>query len=93
MPKRFQCASHELAALGCTAIAERRQFIEHEPGPRGSPQAPHGVGRALSPSFDELAPTAKTESCLSSAVPWHSGHSSTVCSRTRSSNRCSQPRH
>jgi len=37
------------------------QFIEHEPGPRGSPQLPQGLGDAAKP-FCEL-PTAKLESC------------------------------
>ena len=49
------------------------QFNLHDPGPRGSPQVPHppfiaGMGEAL-----DLADTAKTENCFSSAVPWQCG--------------------
>jgi len=58
-------------------IGPQIQFMsprEHAPGPRGSPQepqAPLGDAEAVEP----LAETAKTESCRSSLVVWHLGHS------------------
>lgn len=47
---------------------------EHAPGPRGSPQDPQGpAGRA---ELDApLADTANTDSCGSSFLVWHFGHS------------------
>jgi len=48
--------------------------IEHAPGPRGSPQDPHGPAGAAD-GDDPLADTAKTESCGASFFVWHFGHS------------------
>jgi hypothetical protein len=47
---------------------------EQAPGPRGSPQDPHGpaAGDELAEPF---ADTANTESCGSSFFVWHFGHS------------------
>ncbi|HTS34964.1 MAG TPA: hypothetical protein VMH04_04785 [Candidatus Solibacter sp.] len=65
-----------LRARGCR-VGSSDQFIlpiEHAPGPRGSPQepqAPEGVADVDEPFAD----TAKTESCGSSFVVWHFGHS------------------
>lgn len=59
------------------ASCQQTQFIsprEHAPGPRGSPhdpQAPLGDAEA----DDPFADTAKTDSCGSSLVVWHLGHS------------------
>ena len=68
------------------------QLTRQLPGPRGSPQAPQGAGPMSREAPPEGALTAKTESCLSSSVPEHFGHSSFVASRTRSSKRWSQLR-
>lgn len=47
---------------------------EQAPGPRGSPQDPQAP-LADAEADDPLADTAKTESCGSSFVVWHLGHS------------------
>lgn len=47
---------------------------EQEPGPRGSPQDPHGPA-ARGEVDPLLAETAKTESWGSSFFAWHFGHS------------------
>src|SRR6516162_8395049 len=68
--------------------ASKRQFMsprEQAPGPRGSPQDPQGLaGR------DELeapfAETANTESCGSSFLVWHLGHSAFSLPYTKASN-------
>jgi hypothetical protein len=67
--------------------------LEQLPAPRGSPQAPHGAGPDIRDGLEDGALTAKTDSCLSSAVLAHLGHSSFVDSRTSSSNLLSQSRH
>jgi len=49
---------------------------EQAPGPRGSPQDPQArVGEAEAEDDEPFADTAKTESCGSSFVVWHFGHS------------------
>src|SRR6266700_7661652 len=63
------------------SILHDSQFMEHEPGPRGSPQLPQDppgalVWRGFSP------PTAKVESCCSSCLPSHLGHAGFCCPRT-----------
>jgi hypothetical protein len=69
------------------AFSVRAQFIEQAPGPRGSPQLPHGAGAALRVgSFADSAPTANTESCLARSSLRQDGHASTVFSRTSNSN-------
>jgi len=59
------------------------QFIEHEPGPRGSPQLPHGLGD------DEKLfcepPTAKLESCWSRLWLEHDGQVGSSEPRTTAS--------
>jgi hypothetical protein len=48
--------------------------MEQAPGPRGSPQDPHGpAGEAE--GEEPFAETANTESWGSSLVAWHFGHS------------------
>jgi len=47
---------------------------EQDPGPRGSPQDPQGEVGAEVPN-ELFVETAKTESCGSSFVAWHFGHS------------------
>jgi len=44
------------------------QFREQAPGPRGSPQEPQAPGIGAD-DLEDLADTAKTESCLSSDRP------------------------
>ena len=52
----------------------------------GQQLAPEGIG-----TFDDdpLALTAKTESCFSSCVPWHDGHSGVRLPWTNCSNLAS----
>src|SRR6266513_6358478 len=54
------------------------QLIEQEPGPRGSPQLPQGptVGPGSNPRCP--LPRLNTDSCFSSVVLLHEGHSRTV---------------
>lgn len=63
--------------------------MEHEPGPRGSPQVLQALGE-----WEELpepfALTAKTESCGASFLLWHLGHSALSLPKTSASNWCSQ---
>lgn len=67
MPRRNALRNKLMFASGTDEI----QFMEHEPGPRGSPQAPQG--RALiAGAFS--AETAKRESCWSSFLLSHLGH-------------------
>jgi hypothetical protein len=49
--------------------------MEHDPGPRGSPQVPQGAA-GDEPNAGVFFPlrTANTESCCSSFRPWHAGH-------------------
>jgi hypothetical protein len=55
------------------------------PAPRGSPHDPQGIGPAIRDGPEEGALTANTDSCLSSFVLVHFGHSSLVDSRTNNS--------
>ena len=54
-----------------TALAERSgQFVEQDPGPRGSPQLPHGAGGACENDLaGVLDCAAKTESCFCNSTP------------------------
>lgn len=61
------------------------QFIEHEPGPRGSPQLPHAPDDDAK-LFCEL-PTAKLESCWSRLLLEHAGHAGASDPRTTASKR------
>ncbi|SVA37479.1 uncharacterized protein METZ01_LOCUS90333, partial [marine metagenome] len=54
----------------------RRQLIEQEPGPRGSPQLPH-AGGTREPVAGSLRPTAKAESRFLSEVPSQLGQAGT----------------
>src|SRR5208283_3051904 len=56
------------------------------PGPRASPQLPHGLADAA--AAGPLADTANTESWVSSFLPWHLGHSAFWLPYTRASNSC-----
>src|SRR5262249_16265778 len=66
------------------------QFREQEPGPRGSPQLPHGPVGTPSLASDRAGRppelTANTESCFSSRRLWHSGHTAFLLPVTSSSN-------
>ncbi len=53
---------------------EKRQFVEQEPGPRGSPQLPQDPGDASEAAAPFPLLTAKTESCFSSFTLSHDGH-------------------
>jgi hypothetical protein len=78
--------------LGTSDLAyQSKSDIEHEPGPRGSPQlpqAPEGMGVA-----DEgtLLCTAKTESCEARFLPWHLGQLAFSFPMTRVSKEWLQP--
>lgn len=51
------------------------QFIRQPPGPRGSPQDPQPPdGTDAADERLDVPETANTDSCLSSARPWHCGH-------------------
>lgn len=66
----------------------RNQFIEQEPGPRGSPHDPHaptGISVAPDAALEVLA--ANTDCRFSSVVPWHDGHSGVEAPRVSHSNR------
>src|ERR1019366_4749478 len=69
-------------------IWETRQFmprIEQAPGPRGSPQLPHGPAEAALLA-EPFAETANTESCGASFLLWHFGHSAFSLPYTSASN-------
>src|ERR1019366_5318453 len=71
-------------------IWETRQFmprIEQAPGPRGSPQLPHGPPEGALPT-EPFAETANTESCGASFLLWHFGHSAFCLPKTSASNAC-----
>jgi hypothetical protein len=53
-------------------LAEIYESSEQAPGPRGSPQEPHGPA-AGALDFDPDPATLKTESCCSSLVLLHAG--------------------
>ena len=64
------------------------QFIEQEPGPRGSPHRPQADGpNCAGAALPEDAPTAKTESCFSSSWLAHDGQAGFVEPCTMASNR------
>ena len=65
-----------------------RQFREQAPGPRGSPQRPHGARCRELDEPDEAVLTAKVESARSRSVAWHAGHSGCSCPRTSVSKWC-----
>ena len=52
------------------------QSIEQEPGPRGSPQVPHGPGVDVARDADDA--TANVESNRSSSMLLQLGHAGTV---------------
>ena len=57
---------------GPSGPGDKRQFRLQLPGPRGSPQVPHGAaGAAFADLVLETA--AKTDHCFSSSGLWHSG--------------------
>ena len=58
--------------------------MEHDPGPRGSPQLPQGPGEGREEAL-LLGPKAKAESCCSSLAPLHDGHSARFEPITRAS--------
>lgn len=70
------------------------QLMLQEPGPRGSPQEPHGEGPAGAAEVRDGEPcdTANTDSCLSRAWEWHCGHSAGREALTMASNGCWQSR-
>jgi len=70
--RRIGTVAHETQSE--FVVPERRQFIEHAPGPRGSPQRPQADGAA-----SELdLPTAMRENRTRSvSVAAHTGHAGT----------------
>src|ERR1700722_12614724 len=67
--------------------------MEQAPAPRGSPHDPQAAGAASEKDeADEAAPpladTAKTDSCGSSFLLWHFGHSAFCWPKTIASNSC-----
>jgi hypothetical protein len=65
-------------------LAERIQFIEQAPGPRGSPHVPQGPdGGAIVDLAGPLECAANTDSCFCSSTPWHAGHDGDCLSRVR----------
>jgi len=78
--------------MGHSALPATPQFIEHAPGPRGSPHEPHAEGapgEGLVP-FDD---TAKTDSFGSSFELRHFGQSAFSLPYTRASNSWSHSLH
>jgi hypothetical protein len=81
-------------AGGVATDAALCQFIEQEPGPRGSPQRPHAPACVPSNVFSPLPPdTAKTESSFCRSAPLHDGHVGDCPARVKYSKRRPQPRH
>lgn len=62
------------------------QFMEQEPGPRGSPQVPQEPD-PLDVAQLAVAPTPKAENCFASLVALHFGQAATVEPCTSNSNR------
>src|SRR5439155_11010539 len=70
------------------------QFPLHDPGPRGSPHAPHGdCGIDLKDLAGLSDCAAKTDSSFCRSAPWHAGHDGDCPSRIRNSNCLPQSRH
>ena len=67
------------------ALGLLNQSSEHAPGPRGSPQLPHGPGEVIRIG-SPLVCAANTDSFRSSAVPWQAGHAGVSLDRTSVSN-------
>src|SRR5574341_1065839 len=62
------------------------QFMEQEPGPRGSPQLPQAPD-PLDVVQLAVAPTPKAENCFASLVVLHFGQPASVAPCTNNSNR------
>jgi len=62
------------------------QFMEQEPGPRGSPQVPQAPD-PLDVAQLAVAPTPNAENCFASLVVLHFGQATTVEPCTNNSNR------
>src|SRR5208282_1264706 len=68
---------------------QSRLFSAQAPGPRASPQEPHGpAARDGSEGAPLRVDTAKTDSCASSFLLWHFGHSAFCLPKIRASNSC-----
>ena len=58
--------------------------MEHDPGPRGSPQWPHAPEAGMSKrASDPVPPTAKADSSFCRSAPAHDGHAGDWPSRVR----------
>jgi hypothetical protein len=68
-------------------------LIEHDPGPRGSPQVPHAPGESVARVLEEEEDTAKVESRRSRSALLHVGQAGSVEPNTIFSKRFPQPRH
>jgi hypothetical protein len=87
-----RCSVRSLLPEQHSAKEAPHQFMEHEPGPRGSPHDPQAEGA----DEDEPAPfaeTANTESFGSSFLLLHFGHSAFSFPYTSASNSWSQALH
>jgi hypothetical protein len=73
-----------LDQLLLNAGAYDQSGIEHEPGPRGSPQLPHTPDGMLELDVP-FADTAKTESCGASLLLLHLGQEAASSPKTRAS--------
>jgi hypothetical protein len=67
----------------------RNQFIEQDPGPRGSPQDPQAPpsGICVGPAAVADVLAANTDWRFSKSVPWQDGHSGVAAPRVSHSNR------
>ena len=63
------------------------QFVEQEPGPRGSPQLPQEPPPLPGSTQPSVPPTPNAEICFSTFVAWHFGQAACVEPYTNSSNR------
>ena len=96
-PSRFRCpsrpsirTSRSRGRQGRAAGAPpaRGQFIEQEPGPRGSPHDPQGPrGCCVAPEAGPEVRAANTDWRFSSSVPWQDGHAGVAAPRVSHSNR------
>jgi hypothetical protein len=83
-PRRGRLSLHALEEIPY----QSKSRIEHAPGPRGSPQLPQAPPSGVAPLDAPLADTANTESCGSSFLLWHFGHSALSFPYTSASNSC-----
>jgi hypothetical protein len=74
-------------ALQCLVAGVHDQFVEQEPGPRGSPQLPQAPPPLPGNTQPSVPPTPNEEICFSNFVVLHFGQAACVEPYTNSSNR------